>query len=68
MLSWLDVLRYCGNWGCLWQVEEDVLDDTVANKDALPNSGARVMKRGDERFSLTVRRVLRVKNIMGIKQ
>ncbi|KAK9907716.1 hypothetical protein WJX75_008717 [Coccomyxa subellipsoidea] len=50
------------------EVEEDVLDDTVANRDALPDPGTRVMKRGAERLSLTARRVLQVKNIMGLQR
>ncbi|EIE18199.1 hypothetical protein COCSUDRAFT_54973 [Coccomyxa subellipsoidea C-169] len=47
------------------EVEEEALDETVANREALPDPEARVMKRGNERLSLTVRRVLRVKNILG---
>ena len=49
-------------------MDEDVLDDTVANRHALQHPGARVMKRGAERLSLTARRVLRVKNIMGFRR
>jgi hypothetical protein len=67
-LSWFPSMMHLGSCGFWRQVEEDVLDDTVANRDALPDPGTRVMKRGAERLSLTARRVLRVKNIMGLQR
>lgn len=62
---WTDATEVVAKYNFLWKVEEEALDETVANREALPDPEARVMKRGDERLSLTVRRVLRVKNILG---
>lgn len=46
------------------QATEDFLDDTVANLTSTPAGGAKTLARGGERLSLTVRRVLRVKNFL----
>lgn len=45
-----------------------MLDETVVNRAALPQPGNEVLQRGGERFSLTVRRVLRTKNILGLRK
>lgn len=49
-------------------METEVLDDTVVNRGALPHPGEKVLQRGGERFSLTVRRVLRTKNVLGLRK
>ena len=50
------------------QVETETVDETVVNRDALPHSGEKVLQRGRERLSLTVRRVLRTKNVLGLRK
>ncbi|BDA47812.1 Alpha-ketoglutarate-dependent dioxygenase alkB homolog 6 [Coccomyxa sp. Obi] len=67
------LLVFCGDayHSCLHgidEVETEVLDDTVVNRDALPHPGGKSLQRGGERFSLTVRRVLRTKNILGLRK
>ena len=47
------------------QVEADVMDDSVANRAAVPASVNGTLPRDRERYSLTVRRVLRTKNLLG---
>jgi hypothetical protein len=46
------------------QVEEEVIDGSVANASALPTGETKTLARGGERLSLTVRRVLRVRSIL----
>lgn len=65
---WTDAIEFAAKYNYLWKVEEEALDETVANRGALPDPEARVIKRGDERLSLTVRRVQRVKNILGARK
>ena len=59
---------YCQAGTCSWlQVEAEVLDESVANRSALPPCMDGTLPRERERCSLTVRRVLRTRNLLGLR-
>ena len=49
-------------------MEEEELDETIANRAALPASLNGTLPRERERFSLTVRRVLRTQSLLRLSR